>query len=35
VPGADHQLEHIDQAIRRSEGMSLAQKAARFFGLLP
>jgi len=35
VPGADHQLEHIDQAMRRSEGVSLAQKAARFFGLLP
>lgn len=33
VPGADHALTHIDDAIRRREGTSLAQKSARFFGL--
>jgi polyhydroxybutyrate depolymerase len=33
VPGADHKLDDIEAVIRRSEGVSLAEKAARFFGL--
>ena len=33
VMGADHKLEHLDDAIRQSEGISLAEKAARIFGL--
>ncbi len=35
VPGADHGLEHMDAAIQKSEGISLAEKAARFLGLAP
>jgi polyhydroxybutyrate depolymerase len=34
VNGADHKLEHIDAAIRQTEDQTIAQKAARFFGLL-
>jgi poly(3-hydroxybutyrate) depolymerase len=34
VKGADHKLEHIDAAIRQSEGQSIAEKAAKFFGLV-
>jgi poly(3-hydroxybutyrate) depolymerase len=34
VKGADHALEHIDAAIRLTEGTSIAEKSARFFGLL-
>ena len=34
VPGADHQLDHIQDAIERSEGVTIAEKAAKFFGLL-
>jgi polyhydroxybutyrate depolymerase len=34
VPGADHQLDHIQDAIQRSEGVTIAEKAAKFFGLL-
>lgn len=30
---SDHSLEHIAAAIRKSEGISLAEKEARFFGL--
>jgi hypothetical protein len=33
VQGADHKLDNINDTIERTEGMSLAQKAARFFGL--
>lgn len=34
VGEADHKLENIDDAIERTEGLSVAQKAAQFFGLL-
>ena len=34
VKGADHRLEHIAEAIQQTEGVSIAEKAARFFGLL-
>jgi len=34
VKGADHKLEHIDAAIQQSEGQSIAEKAAKFFGLV-
>ena len=34
VNGADHALDHIDAVIRRTEGASIAEKSARFFGLL-
>jgi polyhydroxybutyrate depolymerase len=33
VKGADHKLDHIDQAIQQAEGRSVAAKAAQFFGL--
>ena len=33
VPGADHFLGHIDEAIQRDEGLSIAQKAVRYFRL--
>ena len=33
VPGADHRLDHIEAAIVHSEGVTIAQKAAGFFGL--
>ena len=33
VLGADHMLDHIDAAIRKTEGVSIAEKSARFFGL--
>ncbi|MGH7025465.1 MAG: alpha/beta hydrolase family esterase [Caulobacteraceae bacterium] len=33
LPGVDHFLDHIAMAIRRTDGMSLADKAAAFFGL--
>lgn len=35
VTGADHTLDHIDAVIERSEGVSIAEKSARFFGLVP
>ena len=34
VPGADHMLDHIAAVLQRTEGVSIAEKAARFFGLL-
>jgi polyhydroxybutyrate depolymerase len=34
VPGADHKLDHIDAVIMKTEGVTLAEKSARFFGLL-
>ncbi len=34
IPGADHWLGHIDDGVRRNDGISLPEKAARFFGLL-
>jgi polyhydroxybutyrate depolymerase len=33
VPGADHALAHIGTAVQKAEGMTLAEKTARFFGL--
>lgn len=33
VPGADHKLDHIGAAIQQAEGVSVAEKAAEFFGL--
>jgi len=33
VKGADHQLDHIGTAIEQTEKQTIAQKAARFFGL--
>jgi polyhydroxybutyrate depolymerase len=35
VAGADHNLDHIAAVIERDQGVSLAQKGARFFGLEP
>lgn len=34
VQGADHKLDHIEDAIRQVESQSIAEKSARFFGLL-
>jgi polyhydroxybutyrate depolymerase len=34
LQGVDHRLEHIEQAIQHSEGRSIAEKAAQFFGLV-
>ncbi|WP_413990272.1 alpha/beta hydrolase family esterase [Labrys okinawensis] len=34
VPGADHPLDHIEAAIMKTEGVTIAEKSARFFGLL-
>ena len=33
VQGADHKVDNISEALQRSEGVTLAEKAARFFGL--
>jgi len=33
VPGADHMLDHLSAAIAKSEGVTIARKAAAFFGL--
>lgn len=33
VPGADHNLTHIDEVIEKTEGMTISEKAARFFRL--
>jgi polyhydroxybutyrate depolymerase len=33
VPGADHMLEHINAAIQQREGVTIGEKAARFFGV--
>jgi polyhydroxybutyrate depolymerase len=33
VPEADHALDHIGAAIQANEGISIAEKAARFFGI--
>ncbi|MGA8862325.1 MAG: hypothetical protein WBM09_08805 [Gallionella sp.] len=35
LPDTDHNLEHIGAAIQKTEGISLPEKAARFFGLAP
>ncbi len=32
--GADHNLQHIEQVLQQTEGHSIAEKAAAFFGLL-
>ncbi len=34
VKGADHALLNIDAVIQKTEGMSIAEKSARFFGLV-
>jgi polyhydroxybutyrate depolymerase len=34
VPGAPHKLDDIDAILQRTEGQTIAEKAARFFGLL-
>jgi polyhydroxybutyrate depolymerase len=34
VPGADHMLDHIEVQIEKTDGVTVAQKAARFFGIL-
>jgi polyhydroxybutyrate depolymerase len=33
VPDADHALDHIGAAILKSEGVTIAEKSARFFGI--
>ena len=33
VKGADHKLDHIDAAIQKTEGQTIAEKATQFFGL--
>jgi poly(3-hydroxybutyrate) depolymerase len=33
LKGTDHSLEHIAETIQKNEGISLAEKTARFFGL--
>jgi polyhydroxybutyrate depolymerase len=33
LPATDHFLVHIEESLRRIEGVSLAEKAARYFGL--
>ena len=35
VPGADHKLDDIQAVIMKTEGVTIAQKAAAFFGLVP
>jgi polyhydroxybutyrate depolymerase len=34
VPGADHFLDHIQAVIQKTEGVTIAEKAAGFFGVL-
>jgi polyhydroxybutyrate depolymerase len=34
VKGADHKLDHIDAVIQQTEAQTIAEKAAKFFGLL-
>jgi predicted esterase len=34
VPGADHALKNIDAMISKTEGMNIAEKSARFFGIV-
>lgn len=34
VPGVDHKLDHIEAAILKAEGRTIAQKAAAFFGIV-
>jgi polyhydroxybutyrate depolymerase len=34
VKGADHKLDHIEDAIRQTEGVSIAEKVSQYFGLL-
>ncbi|HLX79123.1 MAG TPA: hypothetical protein VKS43_00910 [Burkholderiales bacterium] len=33
LPGAEHRLDTIESAMEKAEGISVAEKAARFFGL--
>lgn len=34
VNGADHKLDHIENVIEKTEGITIAEKAAKFFGLI-
>jgi polyhydroxybutyrate depolymerase len=34
ITGADHYLNHLETAVEQTEGQSIQQKAARFFGLM-
>lgn len=34
LPETDHNFEHIDESMEKLQGMSVAEKAARFFGLV-
>jgi poly(3-hydroxybutyrate) depolymerase len=34
VQGADHKLDHIQAAMQQAGGVSMAEKAAQFFGVL-
>jgi hypothetical protein len=34
IKGADHNLDHLDAAVAQTEGQTIQQKAARFFGLM-
>ena len=35
IPGADHDLDHIESALVAAVGDTLSRRAARFFGLVP
>jgi hypothetical protein len=35
VKGADHMLGHIEAVIEQTEGVSIAEKSARFFAIKP
>lgn len=35
VPGADHFLDHIGAKIEQAEGVTIGEKAARWFGIVP
>ena len=35
VPGADHFLDHIGARIEQTEGVTIGEKAARWFGIVP
>jgi polyhydroxybutyrate depolymerase len=34
VPGTDHMLDHLEAAIEKTEGVTIAEKSAAFFGIL-
>jgi len=35
VPGADHLLDHIGARVEQAEGVTIGEKAARWFGIVP